>query len=72
MATLDTRPISAPHTPTATHEHAWVAESRHVTSIGEVVYVRCTECGSRRVDIRHRDEMPPTALSRETAAAPPA
>lgn len=37
-------------TPVA-HEHGWWVESRHATSQGWVLYVRCSVCGSRRVDL---------------------
>ncbi|WP_433675765.1 hypothetical protein [Microbacterium gorillae] len=37
--------------PIRTHEHGWVTESRHRTSEGVVVYVRCVDCDARRVDI---------------------
>ncbi|MGO3151210.1 MAG: hypothetical protein ACTIJJ_01090 [Galactobacter sp.] len=33
------------------HEHGWVTESTHVTSHGEIRYVRCPECGVRRMDL---------------------
>jgi hypothetical protein len=46
------------------HEHSWVTASRHPTSAGFVLYVRCTACGIHRVDLeRHRD-LPPAPLSR--------
>ncbi|OAN36645.1 hypothetical protein [Microbacterium sp. H83] len=47
------------------HEHSWVAESRHPTSDGVIVYVRCAACGTRRVDLQARTAMPPAALSAE-------
>ncbi|TKV60498.1 hypothetical protein FDO65_01965 [Nakamurella flava] len=34
------------------HEHGWMIESRHSTSQGWVVYVRCAGCGARRVDVQ--------------------
>ena len=51
------------------HEHAWLVESRHPTSEGIVLYVRCADCGSRRVDVQAHPQTPPVALStvRETA-----
>ncbi|MGO2112572.1 MAG: hypothetical protein ACTH31_13265 [Pseudoclavibacter sp.] len=45
-------------------EHGWMLESRHATSAGFVVYVRCTDCGARRVDMQQLPWMPPEALSR--------
>ena len=51
--------------PTAAHEHGWRVESRHATSAGQVLYVRCDACGTRRVDFQERADLPPTALSVE-------
>ncbi|WP_053383071.1 hypothetical protein [Leucobacter celer] len=48
-----------------THEHGWYVESRHATSTGYVLYVRCGDCGTRRVDVQERFEAPPGALSVE-------
>ncbi|GAA1247878.1 hypothetical protein JOF42_003062 [Microbacterium phyllosphaerae] len=62
MTSLNTLPIPRP-TRTA-HEHAWRVESRHPTSEGIVLYVRCGECGTRRVDLQSHPQVPPTALSR--------
>lgn len=53
------------HTVPATHEHGWYVESRHATSTGHVLYVRCGECGTRRVDVQERVDTPPEALSVE-------
>lgn len=50
--------------PDPTHEHGWRVESRHRTSLGEVLYVRCAACGTRRVDLREPGTPVPTALSR--------
>jgi len=47
------------------HEHAWDVESRHATSIGQVLYVRCVGCGARRVDLGVAPFVPPTSLSTE-------
>ncbi|MFE6997467.1 hypothetical protein ACFVAE_16005 [Microbacterium sp. NPDC057659] len=55
----------------AAHEHGWVTESRHSTSEGVIVYVRCADCGMRRVDLSPSWGQPPTAMSR-TAPPPPA
>ncbi|UFU03987.1 hypothetical protein LQF12_05150 [Ruania suaedae] len=46
----------------AQHEHDWVVESRHPTSIGTVVYVRCG-CGTRRVDLHGQGEATPSGIS---------
>ncbi|QNA93308.1 MULTISPECIES: hypothetical protein [unclassified Microbacterium] len=63
MSSLDTLPIPrVPLTP-ETHEHAWYTESRHPTSDGTVLYVRCGECGSRRVDLQAHPHTPPVAVS---------
>ena len=47
------------------HEHAWRVESSHRTSLGRVLYVRCVECGTRRVDVQEHAELPPVGLSSE-------
>ncbi|WP_433584629.1 hypothetical protein [Microbacterium hydrocarbonoxydans] len=62
MTALHTRPIPQPIT--TAHEHAWSVESRHRTSDGTVLYVRCGDCGTRRVDVEQHPSMPPSALSR--------
>lgn len=51
--------------PPDAHEHGWCLESRHATSTGYVLYVRCGACGARRVDIQDRVDAPPEALSVE-------
>ncbi len=48
------------------HEHAWLVDSRHSTSEGIVLYVRCVECPARRVDLQRSPQVPPVALSRTT------
>jgi hypothetical protein len=47
------------------HEHGWVVESSHATSLGRLLYVRCDDCGTRRVDVQERGELPPSAVSAE-------
>jgi hypothetical protein len=47
------------------HEHGWVVESSHATSLGRVIYVRCNDCGTRRVDVQEHGELPPIAASAE-------
>jgi hypothetical protein len=84
MTTIDTRPAprtstqqtSAPEastpktsTPKTRHEHSWATESRHATSAGYVVYVRCTACGSHRVDLQGHRELPPAPLTRVVGGA---
>jgi hypothetical protein len=66
MTSLHTLPIPRiPTAPAAAHEHAWLIESRHRTSEGMLLYVRCEGCGTRRVDAQSHSHRPPTALSRE-------
>ncbi|GAB2475382.1 hypothetical protein GCM10027063_15260 [Promicromonospora xylanilytica] len=52
------------------HEHAWTTESRHATSAGCVLYVRCATCGTRRVDLQGGLDTPPTPLSRAVGERP--
>ncbi|WP_068155013.1 hypothetical protein [Rhodococcus phenolicus] len=64
---MTTREVRNEHERTpaaASHEHSWEVESRHRTSIGEVLYVRCAGCGTRRVDLHARVHTPAVALSR--------
>lgn len=58
-------------TPTRTHEHAWVTESAHRTSLGRLRYVICPGCGARRVDLQPHPERPPAALSVPVPAPAP-
>ncbi|MGB3373884.1 MAG: hypothetical protein WBA87_01920 [Microbacterium sp.] len=69
MTAPHTLPISIP-SPQLLHEHAWVSESAHRTSVGDVVYVRCPGCGARRVDLRSTDGMPPAPQSRTVTGCP--
>ncbi|HWU29722.1 MAG TPA: hypothetical protein VN041_11625 [Microbacterium sp.] len=69
MTASRTAPIRIP-SPLPRHEHAWMTESAHRTSEGEIVYVRCTGCGARRVDLRGADGMPPAPWSRVSPAVP--
>lgn len=62
MTSLHTLPI--PQQAPSAHEHAWLVESRHPTSEGVVLYVRCAECGARRIDVQEHPHLPPAALSR--------
>lgn len=59
----DSRPCTG--TLPEAHEHGWYVESRHAVSTGHVLYVRCGECGTRRVDVQERADAPPAALSVE-------
>lgn len=52
------------------HEHGWRVESRHPASAGWVLYVRCPDCGTRRVDLQERADAPPTAISDEVQLRP--
>lgn|GEM_PF-1171786 len=63
MTASHTVPIRIP-SPQLLHEHAWVSESAHRTSLGEIVYVRCVGCGVRRVDLRGADGLPPVPQTR--------
>ena len=69
MTTTDTRP--APHSSAqeTRHEHSWTTESRHATSAGYVLYVRCTGCGRHRVDLQGHRELPPAPLTRVVGSA---
>ncbi|MFS0910229.1 hypothetical protein AB3M89_00440 [Microbacterium sp. 179-I 3D2 NHS] len=49
--------------PLRAHEHAWLVESRHRTSDGTVLYVRCASCAVRRVDLQAHPHVPPAAAS---------
>lgn len=71
MTALPTLPIPRIPHPTTTHEHAWLVESRHPTSEGTVLYVRCAACAARRVDLQPHPHVPPTALSAELGTAAP-
>ncbi|WP_108495610.1 hypothetical protein [Promicromonospora sp. AC04] len=64
MTTIHTRPAPRTSAREAQHEHSWATESRHPTSAGYVLYVRCTTCGTHRVDLQDHRETPPAPLSR--------
>ncbi|MFB4350188.1 hypothetical protein [Microbacterium sp. CR_7] len=66
MTSLHTLPV--PHPTSTAHEHAWLIESRHTTSEGVLLYVRCGDCGTRRVDLQTFSAMPPAPLSVELHA----
>ncbi|MFD6700848.1 MULTISPECIES: hypothetical protein [unclassified Microbacterium] len=57
-----------PLRPAPAHEHAWRTRSRHRTSDGTLLYVRCVTCGAQRVDLHAADSAAPTALSRALGA----
>ena len=64
LPVLPTQPVPCASAPGARHEHSWATESRHPMSAGHVLYVRCTACGTRRVDLQGHRETPPAPLSR--------
>ena len=63
-------PVAAQAT-SAPHEHAWLVESRHPTSLGTVLYVRCADCGTRRMDVQTLGTAAPAAASTEIAPGQP-
>ncbi|MGJ0389020.1 hypothetical protein [Microbacterium sp. CGR1] len=67
MTSPHTLPIPRQTAPAPSHEHSWLVDSRHPTSDGIVLYVRCGGCGTRRVDLQVHPQAPPAALSRETS-----
>ncbi|MGM1018152.1 MAG: hypothetical protein ACQEW8_11515 [Actinomycetota bacterium] len=71
MSALDTRPTPLHRTLPAPHEHGWLVESRHATSEGTILYVRCAACGALRVDRHVAHAAAPEAVSRESATRAP-
>ena len=71
MTRQDTTPLPVQPAASAAHEHehGWIVESRHPTSDGMVLYVRCGVCGVRRLDAQQMPHLPPEAISRETSAS---
>ncbi|MFD5213097.1 hypothetical protein [Microbacterium sp. NPDC058345] len=65
MTAPSTLPLDVIATPVA-HEHAWIVDSAHRTSEGEILYVHCTGCPARRVDLRSAPWSPPQEVSRPT------
>lgn len=63
-AATETSELDLAHTIRA-HEHGWHTESRHVTSTGYVLYVRCGTCGARRVDAKNWGALVPSPTSAE-------
>lgn len=55
--------------PIRTHEHGWITESRHRTSEGLVLYVRCVDCDAHRIDMVPSAAANPAALSTVVAGA---
>lgn len=62
--------VPASNTLLTGHEHGWIVESAHSTSEGRVLYVRCAECGVRRIDVEQHPDAPPTVLSVELRQPP--
>lgn len=52
----------------ADHEHGWRLESRHRTAQGWVLYVRCAQCGARRIDTQSGVDAVPEPRSIVVAA----
>lgn len=74
MTSTNALPIPRPLLSPQGHEHSWLTESRHPTSEGIIVYVRCGACAARRVDLQpsatvSNTTMPPIALSRSLGEA---
>lgn len=67
MTCSQTLPI--PRLTALPHEHAWAVDSRHATSEGTVLYVRCVGCDAHRVDLQPHPHRPPLALTREAGGA---
>ncbi|MFC0247649.1 hypothetical protein ACFFIO_03935 [Citricoccus parietis] len=70
MTSPHTFPLPLQEDRSTRHEHAWRAESRHLTSEGLVLYVRCGDCGVLRVDVQENQGLPPAALSRVIGVSP--
>jgi len=68
MTSTNTLPIPRPTADMRGHEHAWLSESRHRTTEGAVVYVRCASCSARRVDLQPHPAAPPIAISGEVGS----
>ena len=49
--------------PNLSHDHSWLTESRHRVSDGLILYVRCSGCGSRRVDLQTAAQLVPAGIS---------
>ncbi|EYT61534.1 MULTISPECIES: hypothetical protein [Microbacterium] len=71
MTSLNTLPIPRVHPAAPAHEHAWLVESRHPTSEGIVLYVRCSACDTRRVDLQAHPHIPPAAMSTDLGGITP-
>ncbi|KAB1886554.1 hypothetical protein F6W70_03655 [Microbacterium maritypicum] len=71
MTSLNTLPIPRVHPAALAHEHAWLVESRHPTSEGIVLYVRCPACDTRRVDLQAHPHTPPAAMSTDLGGVTP-
>lgn len=67
MTLLDVPPQSSEPSPDALDacRHTWATESAHTTSEGSLRYLRCTACGSRRVELRPHVDAPAVAVTRQ-------
>lgn len=63
------QPIDIIQLTVSRHEHGWLTESVHRTSEGVIRYVRCTDCGARRVDLQMSTSTLPRALTDARGAA---
>ncbi|MET4060299.1 hypothetical protein ABIB35_001844 [Arthrobacter sp. UYP6] len=66
LVSMPTSPVSIaskrqPSTPD--HEHSWLTESRHQVSDGVILYVRCSQCTARRVDLKPYAQLVPAGIS---------
>lgn len=63
---MPTSPVSTAPDPLSSirvHEHSWLTESRHSVSDGVILYVRCSQCTARRVDLQPHAQLVPAGIS---------
>ncbi|WFR84595.1 hypothetical protein [Arthrobacter sp. Y-9] len=48
---MDTSTALQPAVQAEAHDHLWAVRSRHSTSEGVVLYERCEDCGSWRIEL---------------------
>ena len=67
MTLLDAPPQSSEPSPNAVDacRHIWATESAHTTSEGSLRYLRCTACGSRRMELRPHDDASAVPVTRQ-------
>ena len=64
LDSMPTSPVStASQLPIRSHEHSWLTESRHRVSDGVIMYVRCSQCMARRVDLKPPAQLVPVGIS---------